>query len=160
MNPLLLGTLFDFGGKLIDRLFPDPEKKAAAVLDLEKMRQTGELAQLAADTELAKGQQAINLKEAEHPEIFVSGWRPFIGWVCGVSLAVYFIPRFLVSTIFWSMQVYSLWNSGQYTTVPPMPDVGISDILGLTATLLGMAGLRSWEKNQGVARDGIRLREE
>ena len=54
MNPLVISGLFSAAQSLIDRLFPDPEKKAAAQLELLKMQQSGDLAQLAAETDLAK----------------------------------------------------------------------------------------------------------
>jgi hypothetical protein len=75
MNPLLLSGLFDLGKGLIDRLFPDPAAKAAAQLELLKMQQAGDLAQLAADTDLAKLQIQTNIAEAAG-NWFTAGWRP------------------------------------------------------------------------------------
>ena len=65
MNPLLLSGLFDLGKGLIDRVLPDPAAKAAAQLELLKMQQAGDLAQLAADTDLAKLQilSAVTCRE-------------------------------------------------------------------------------------------------
>ena len=63
------------GNKLIDRLWPDPAQAAQAKLQLLQMQQSGELAQLAADTDLAKGQMAINQTEAANASVFVAGWR-------------------------------------------------------------------------------------
>ena len=80
MNPLLLGPLFDLGGKIIERMFPDPSAKAAAELELLKIAQAGDLQTVLAQLE-------INAKEAQHPSIFVAGWRPFVGWCCGIGLA-------------------------------------------------------------------------
>lgn len=154
MNPKVVGSIFEIGKGLIDRFFPDPVKKAEAHLKLVEMKQNGELAELAADTELAKGQQAINLKEAEHPSLFVSGWRPAIGWVCAIALGVYFIPRFLVGMFMWSRLA---WTAIQQCTLnacalPAMPEMGIADILGLVATLLGASWIRMREKEKSVAR--------
>ena len=87
MNPLLLSGLFDLGKGLIDRLFPDPAAKAAAQLELLRMEQTGALAQLAAETDLAKLQIQTNIEEAKSTNWWVAGWRPAIGWVCGAGLA-------------------------------------------------------------------------
>ena len=87
MNPLLLSGLFDLGKGLIDRLWPDPAQKAAAQLELLKMQQTGALAQLAAETDLAKLQIQTNIEEAKSTNWWVAGWRPAIGWVCGAGLA-------------------------------------------------------------------------
>ena len=87
MNPLLISGLFSAAQSLIERFFPDPEKKAAAQLELLKMQQTGELAQLASETDLAKLQIQVNVEEAKSTNWFVAGWRPGIGWVCGAGLA-------------------------------------------------------------------------
>jgi len=72
MNPLLLGPLFDLGKGIIDRLFPDPAKKAEAELELLKMTQSGDL-------QVILAQLAINAKEAESASVFVAGWRSFVG---------------------------------------------------------------------------------
>lgn len=77
--------------------------------------------------------------------LFVAGWRPAIGWVCATALAVYYIPRFLVGTLVWAVAAW-----GQ-PTLPPMPEMGIGDILGLVGSLLGMSWLRTVEKKAGVA---------
>ena len=66
----------DIGGKLIDRLWPDPAQRDQAKLALLQMQQSGELAQI-----------EVNREEARNPSVFVSGWRPFIGWVCGSACA-------------------------------------------------------------------------
>ena len=75
-----ISAALDIGGKLIDRLWPDPTQAAAAKLELLKLQQSGELQQIT-------GQLEINKVEAANPSVFVSGWRPFIGWVCGTALA-------------------------------------------------------------------------
>jgi len=91
MNPLFIGPILEIGKSLINRFFPDPEKKAAAELELLKMHQTGELAELAATTDLAKLQIQTNVEEAKSTSIFVAGWRPFVGWTCGVSYAYSYV---------------------------------------------------------------------
>lgn len=78
--------------------------------------------------------------------LFVTGWRPAIGWVCAASLAVYYLPRFVLGTVLWFR---AGWAQGE---VPPMPEMGIGDILGLVGALLGMSWLRTAEKKAGVAR--------
>ena len=85
MNPLLLSGLFDIGKSLIDRFFPDPAAKAAAQLELLKMQESGDLQRLAMETDLSKLQVQVNLEEAKSTNWFVAGWRPFVGWVCGLD---------------------------------------------------------------------------
>jgi len=132
MNPQLLGPVFDLGGKIIDRLFPDPAQKAAAELELLKLTQSGDLQTVLAQLE-------INAKEAAHPSLFVAGWRPFVGWCCGLGLAYATMGHNILS---W-LAVARGWP------VPPAVD---SDLLIYTlGGLLGIAGLRSVEKVKGVA---------
>ena len=132
MNPLLLGPVFDLGGKIIDRLFPDPAQKAAAELELLKLTQSGDLQTVLAQLE-------INAKEAAHPSLFVAGWRPFVGWCCGLGLAYATMGHNILS---W-LAVARGWP------VPPAVD---SDVLIYTlGGLLGIAGLRSVEKVKGVS---------
>jgi len=77
-------AMLDIGGKVIDRLWPDPLQAAQAKLELIKLQQSGDLAQIA-------GQLEINEAEAASPNAFTSGWRPFIGWTFGVGFAVQFV---------------------------------------------------------------------
>ena len=87
MNPLLLGPLFELGKGIIDRLFPDPAAKAAAEMELLKMTQDGDLKQI-------MGQLEINAREAQHPSVWVAGWRPGFGWagVAGFTYATILQP--------------------------------------------------------------------
>lgn len=105
------------------------------------------LEQLAVEAEAARdlAQMAVNQVEAASSSVFVAGWRPAVGWVCVVSLAAYYPPRFIAATTLWIIQV---WNSGAWITPP---EVGITDILGLVGSMLGMSWLRTQEKKAGVA---------
>ncbi len=96
------------------------------------------------EAELSKAQTAVNLAEAQSGNLFVSGWRPALGWVCVGALALYYPARIILGMYFWCVTAWGL------QTLPPMPEMGISDILGLVATLLGSATLRTYEKTQDV----------
>ena len=136
MNPLLLSGLFDLGKGLIDRLFPDPAAKAAAQRELLKMQQAGELAQLAAETDLAKLQVQVNLEEAKSANWFVAGWRPFIGWTCGCGLAYVSIIEPLAR---FAAQVWF-----HYTGSFPVIDTTIT--MQVLLGMLGLAAARTVEK--------------
>ena len=82
-----LSALFDLGKTAIEKVWPDPTKRAEELRKLEELRQSGDLAVMKAEVELLMGQISINLKEAEHQSIFVAGWRPFVGWCGGVAFA-------------------------------------------------------------------------
>ena len=140
MNPLLLSGLFDLGKGLIDRLFPDPAAKAAAQLELLKMQQAGELAQLAAETDLAKLQIQTNIEEAKSTNWWVAGWRPAIGWVCGAGLAYAALvePFARFATKVWF----------GYTGDFPVIDTDLT--LQILMGMLGLGAMRSVEKIKGA----------
>lgn len=122
-------------GNVFDKLFTSDDERLQAQAVLEKLKQHQDELQV-----------ELNKIEAASSSVFVAGWRPAIGWVCAASLAVYYIPRFVVGTTLW---VQAAWGQ---QTLPPMPEMGIGDILGLVGSLLGMSWLRTSEKRAGVAR--------
>jgi hypothetical protein len=128
-----LSALLDIGGKVIDRVWPDPEKAAAAKLELFKMQQSGELAAMA-------GQMEINKVEAANPSVFVSGWRPAIGWVCGAGFAIQFVVGPLAE-----------WGSAFYGAPVKFPAMDTGTMMPLLLGMLGLSGLRTAEKIQQVA---------
>ena len=140
MNPLVISGLFSAAQSLIERFFPDPEKKAAAQLELLKMQQNGDLAQLAAETDLAKLQVQVNLEEAKSANWFVAGWRPFIGWICGCGLAYVSI---LEPVARFAAQVWF-----HYTGSFPVIDTTIT--MQVLLGMLGLAAARTVEKVRNV----------
>lgn len=131
-----IGAIIDLGSKLIDRIIPDKEAKAEAQYKLLELAQKGELAALAAETELAKGQLEINKAEAANGNLFVSGWRPAIGWLCGAIFgANYVVVPFLA------------WISPLLGIAPP-PRLEIGEVLPVLLGMLGLGGLRTVEKVQ------------
>lgn len=134
-------TLIPILGNVLDKILPDPAAAAAAKLKMMEMAQAGELAQLAADTDLAKGQLEINKAEAQSSSVFVSGWRPAIGWCCGAAFAWNFVG--LPVAMFLSAYF------GKPITLAPA-DLG--EMLPVLLGMLGLGGLRSFEKAKGVAR--------
>lgn len=133
MNPLILGPVLEVGKTLIERFFPDKEKAAEAEREFLKMAAQGELAQI-------MGQLEVNAREAAHPSIWTSGWRPFFGWVGGAGFGYHAI-----------IQPALIWV-GAYYGWPTPPDVNI-DLLWVVITgMLGIGGLRTWEKKQGLTK--------
>jgi hypothetical protein len=135
-----LGPILDIGKSILDRVIPDPAAKAEAQLKLLELAQKGELAELAAETDLMKGQLDVNKAEASNANLFVAGWRPFVGWVCGANLA-------------WTWILAPLFNwiaslLGAHVTAPSLPaNESYPIILGM----LGIGAMRTIEKAQGVA---------
>ena len=133
MNPLAIGSIFELGGKIIDRLFPDPQKKAEAELELLKLTQSGDLQQVLAQLE-------INAKEATNPSIWVSGWRPYFGWVGGTA----FLYVGLLKPLLTWLATIKGW--------PVPPDIDTEFLWVVVSGLLGIGGLRTYEKKSGVTK--------
>lgn len=132
MNPILL-PLIQLGSSLIERWIPDKAAQAKAEMDLLKM--AGEQ-----DFQSTIKQIEVNIQEAQHQSIFVAGWRPFVGWICGLGLAYQAILHNLIE-----------WLSGIYGfPVPPAPD---SDVLiYVLGGLLGLGALRTYEKRSKLSK--------
>ena len=90
MTPIL-GGLLDAGLRILDKVIPDPQAKAAAQLELLKLQQAGEFRQMEADLQLSLAQTEVNKVEAASPDLFKSGWRPGAGWICVLGLAYQFL---------------------------------------------------------------------
>lgn len=127
-------SLIPVVGKVLDRVLPDKGAAAEAKLKLLELHQAGELAHLAAETELAKGQLEINKAEAGNASLFVSGWRPSVGWVCSLALVYQFFLR-----------------PALVTFGKPAPELPMGDLITILLGLLGLGTLRTVEKVKGVA---------
>lgn len=133
--------LVEIGARLIDKVLPDPAAKAQAQLDLMKLAQSGELAQLDADLKLALGQLEVNKAEAESGSLFVGGWRPAVGWICASGL---FYQLMMAPLFGWVAM-----NAWQW--LPP-PKLEMDTLLTLLFGMLGLGAYRTVEKVRGVAK--------
>ena len=95
--------------------------------------------------ELAKGQIEANTQQAKHPSLFVAGARPAIMWICALGLMTNF---FIMPIAEW---VVSVWFPGRW-----LPSLQTEELMTLTLALLGLGGMRSWEKSKGVARENMK----
>ncbi len=119
---------------LIDRI-PDPNERARA-------REQAESQMLNALTSLVEGQLEINKQEAKHASIFVAGWRPAVGWICGIALGWNFI---LYPIAQWGAFLYGMDLTG-------MPQLDAGELMTVLLGMLGLGGMRTFEKRVGVAR--------
>ena len=110
---------------IVDKFVETPDERKAADILLAKMAQKP-----------AELQVELNKIEAGHRTIFVAGWRPFIGWICGLGLAYAFLIHPTVD----------LWYEGE------MPALPTDIMLELVIAMLGLAGLRSAEKVMGKSK--------
>jgi hypothetical protein len=127
-------------GKIFDQIIPDPKAAAEAKLRVIELQQAGELAALDADLKIALAQAGINAEEAKSTSLLVSGWRPFIGWCCGIGLAYVFLAHPLLT---W-------WAAATRPEFVP-PALVVDHLVELVMAMLGLVGLRTFEKIKGVA---------
>lgn len=119
---------------LLDKIIPDAD---------ERNRLAHEIATLAErqSHEIAKAQIEVNQREADHQSLFVSGWRPAVGWVCCIGLACNYL--------FIPVANFVLVLSDSSVTVPALD---LSEMMPVLLGMLGLGSLRTWEKTKGVAR--------
>jgi len=120
---------------IVGRFLPeDKEKRAIAEREI-KAQLTAHLAKI----DLA--QLDINKTEAAHRSVFVSGWRPFIGWTCGVALAYTYVLQ--------PVLVFGLAQAGYLIDLPTME---LGEMMPVLMGMLGLGGLRTFEKFKGVSK--------
>lgn len=124
MWPQLLSVI----PSLLDKIFPDKTKADEAKARLLELQMNGELDQI-------KGQLEINKEEAKSASVFVSGWRPSIGWVCAAAMAFQYLVRPI------------LLGCGVVATLPGLDE----NLWQLLTGMLGLGALRSFDKKNGFA---------
>jgi hypothetical protein len=131
---LLLGVL----PTILDKVFPDKDKADEAKLRLIELAQKGDLAVLDADLKLALGQMEINKAEAT-TDLFRGGWRPATGWTCVFGLVYQFL---VVPLVPWGFKAFGV-------EVPELPAIDNETLMVLLTGMLGLGGLRTYEKVKG-----------
>ena len=137
----LIPTLLPVIGDVIGRFLPEDKEAAAKA----KREIEAELTKNLAQIDLA--QLDINKAEGQHRSMFVAGWRPFIGWTCGVALAYTYVMQPIL--------VFILAQSGYLVQLPIMD---LTVMMPVLLGMLGLGGLRSFEKFKGVSKYGRRSR--
>lgn len=133
-------ALLELGKSAIDKIWPDPIKRAEQYQALEALRQAGDIDRLHAEVSLIVGQLEINKVEAANPSLFVAGWRPAVGWVGAIAMAYAYLiepfARFIAMVFF------------DYTGAFPVLD--LSGLWPILTGMLGLGALRSWDKANGT----------
>jgi hypothetical protein len=124
--------------KIVDKIIPDPTAKAQMQIELLKLQSSAEFKEIDAQLEMARNQTSVNVEEAKNANIFVSGWRPFIGWTCGFIFVSNYIGVPLLA-----------WLSPWFD-IPPPPRLDIGEVLPVLLGMLGLGGLRTAEKIKGT----------
>lgn len=122
-----VSAALDLAGNVINNIWPDKTEQ--------------EKAELALIVATVQGQMAVNQTEAAHPSVFVSGWRPYIGWVCGMAFAWNWIGLPVTKV--------ALSLNGIDMTLEP---ASMAEMMPVLLGMLGLAGMRTYERVEGVAR--------
>ena len=131
---MMWGPIISVVSSVLDKVIPDNNAKEKAKADIEKA-----LIDNAAQINIAQAE--TNKIEANHRSVFIAGWRPFLGWVCGVGFAWIFVLNPILQ-----------WGLALYGINATLPQLQTDVLMELTIALLGLAGLRSWEKSKGITK--------
>lgn len=135
-----IGSVADLVGRVADKIWPDPVERDQAKLKLYEAKQAGHFRKLDGQLAMALAQSTTNTAEAANANTFVSGWRPFIGWICGSGLAMQFIIGPLAT-----------WGGALAGRVVIFPSLDMGTLITLLAGMLGLGAMRTVEKLNGVA---------
>ena len=130
----LIPSLLPLVGDVLDRFFPDKEKAEQAKREIES-----QLTEHLVNIDLA--QLEVNKAEAKSRNVFIAGWRPFIGWTCGLALCWTYI-----------LQPVAQFVLAQTGHLIDLPGLDMSTMMPVLLGMLGLGGLRTWEKHKGLTK--------
>ena len=130
----IIGTLVGPVSGLLDKFIEDKDQKNALAHEIATMAERHA-------QELAKGQLEVNKEEAKSRNVFIAGWRPFIGWTCGVALGYNYV-----------IQPMATFGLAQIDYLVALPPLDLSEMMPVLLGMLGLGGLRTFEKFKGVSK--------
>mgnify|MGYP003640928647 FL=1 len=136
----MLAALIPAVSGILDKFIPDADTKQKLSHELATMTEKHL-------QEMNKAQVDANIAQAKNPSIFVSGARPAIMWICALGL---FTQFFIMPIAEWSVAIWYPEMNGQ------LPNLETEGLMGLTVSLLGLSGMRSFEKSKGIARENMK----
>ena len=131
----LINSLIGPATKLLDKVIEDKDQKAKLAHELATMAD-----KMAHEQQLA--QIAVNKEEAASGSIFKGGWRPFIGWVCGIAFFYHFV---LNPIILFVIAIIGI-------EIPDLPNFNMNTLLTVLGGMLGIGSLRTYEKQKGLTK--------
>jgi hypothetical protein len=120
---------------LLDKFIEDKDQKAQLAHELATMADRHA-------QDLALAQIEVNKAEAASGSVFKGGWRPFIGWVCGSAFAYHFVLQPVIVFVVLAVGV----------DLPPLPEFDMTSLMTVLMGMLGLGGLRTYEKKQGITK--------
>ena len=120
---------------ILDKVIEDKDQKAKLAHELATMADTHAQQALLSQLE-------INKAEAASGSVFKGGWRPFVGWVCGIALLYHFILSPLI--------LFGITLTG--IEIPPIPAFDMGSLMTVLMGMLGLGGLRTYEKQKGLTK--------
>ena len=130
----MLGQILGVAAPILDKFIEDKDAKNQIKAELEQSL-----------VSLQAAQAAANVEQAKHPSLFVAGARPAIMWICALGLLTNF---FIMPIAEWAV---AIWSPGT-----ELPALQAGELMTLTLSLLGLGGMRSFEKTKGVARENLK----
>ena len=124
----LTDSVVGIAGKVLDKFIQDKDLKAKLQHEMDMQLHNANLAQI-----------DVNKAEAASGSIFKGGWRPFVGWVCGVAMLYHFLLQPII--------VFTLSAAG---ITFDLPQFDMGSLMTILMGLLGLGGLRSFEKHKGI----------
>lgn len=135
ISTLIGGSVTDGVAKIISLFKVDPNlalQKQVELQEIQMQMQRDLMAQVTAQIE-------VNKAEASNPNLFVSGWRPYIGWVCGMACATQFVIAPLAT-----------WIAALFGKIVVFPSLDMGTLMTLLLGMLGLGGMRTYEKVNGI----------
>ena len=130
----IVESVVGVAGKVLDKFVEDKDLKTKLEAELKQQMISLDLAQTQA-----------NIEQAKHPSIFVAGARPAIMWICAFGLGWQFV-----------FQPICVWAMAIWTPALMIPVIPTEGLMTLTLSLLGLGGMRSFEKSKGVQRNNLK----
>ena len=131
----LLNSLIGPVTGILDKVIEDKDQKAKLAHELATMAD-----KLSHEQQLA--QIEVNKAEAASGSLFKGGWRPFIGWVCGVAFCYHFVVQPVI--------IFVVAVAG--VTIPDLPEFQMNTLLTVLGGMLGIGSLRTYEKQKGLTK--------
>lgn len=136
-----IGSIADLLKAGVERIWPDKSKQEEAKAAIEQAQLAGQLQEMQAAWDNARGQLDVNKVEAASSSLWVSGWRPFVGWCCGSAFAYAYIMQ--------PLMIFTATCAGK--NLHDLPSLDIAGMMPVLLGMLGLGGMRTFEKIKGAA---------